>query len=165
MRSLAVLKIARAGYYLCDNEVKIGRPATKAELTDLVAHYTHVKGVGVGHSWWGEQFCSGNDTDSINIVTTELNATLSLYVTFLLQSKTHLLVLLYLCNLVMQSGVPILNFWPLLLSNATLDRSISFLASAMIVQSGHSESAFYTIDWKVQKAAVDAAITSKWSYP
>lgn len=34
--------------------------------------YDHVKAVGVGHSWWKEQFCAGSDSKSINIVTTEL---------------------------------------------------------------------------------------------
>lgn len=34
--------------------------------------YDRVKAVGVGHSWWKEQFCAGKGTDSINIVTTEL---------------------------------------------------------------------------------------------
>ena len=67
-----------AGYYLCNEDVRIGRPRDKAALADLVAHYDEVKGVGVGHSWWGQQFCSGNSSQSINIVTTELQATLDL---------------------------------------------------------------------------------------
>ena len=56
----------------------IGKPRDKEDLGSLVGHFSHVKGVGVGHSWWGEQFCSGNDSDSINIVTTELQTTLDL---------------------------------------------------------------------------------------
>jgi hypothetical protein len=40
-----------AGYYLCGNAVKIGRPHDKAELAEQVAQYSRVKGVGVGHSW------------------------------------------------------------------------------------------------------------------
>ena len=63
---------------MCNRQVKIGKPRTKAELADLIGLYARAKGVGVGHSWWGEQFCSGNDTDSINIVTTELETTLDL---------------------------------------------------------------------------------------
>lgn len=44
----------------------------------MVVSHDHVKAVGVGHSWWMEQFCSGpNQTASnIDIVTTELLPTL-----------------------------------------------------------------------------------------
>lgn len=66
-----------AGYYLCNEAVKVGRPHNKQELAQMVGAFKHVKGVGVGHSWWGTQFCSGNTSDSINIVTTELNDTLA----------------------------------------------------------------------------------------
>lgn len=31
---------------------------------------------GVGGSWWGENFCSGNDSDSVNVVMTEIQTTL-----------------------------------------------------------------------------------------
>ena len=34
--------------------------------------YDKVKAVGVGHSWWKEQFCAGAGSKAINIVTTEL---------------------------------------------------------------------------------------------
>lgn len=64
------------GYYRCANAVKVGKPFDKEELAAMVAWYPHVKGSGIGHSWWGNQFCSGTDSDSINIVTTELNTTL-----------------------------------------------------------------------------------------
>lgn len=67
-----------AGYYLCSNDVQIGKPQDKADLASMVGHFSHVKGVGVGHSWWGPQFCSGNSSDAINIVTTELNSTLEM---------------------------------------------------------------------------------------
>jgi hypothetical protein len=32
--------------------------------------------VGVGHSWWKEQFCAGDNSSAINIVMTELEDTL-----------------------------------------------------------------------------------------
>lgn len=69
---------ARAGYYRCENSVQVGRPQSKEEVLGLIAYYDRVKGVGVGHSWWREQFCSGNDSTSINIVMTELESTLNL---------------------------------------------------------------------------------------
>lgn len=31
---------------------------------------------GVGGSWWSQNFCSGNDSDSVNIVMTEIQTTL-----------------------------------------------------------------------------------------
>lgn len=34
--------------------------------------FDRVKAVGVGHSWWKEQFCAGDSDKSINIVLTEL---------------------------------------------------------------------------------------------
>ena len=54
----------------------MGRPQTKLELLDMIEVFPRVKANGVGHSWWQEQFCSGNSSDSINIVMTELNQTL-----------------------------------------------------------------------------------------
>ena len=44
----------------------------------MVPLYSQVKGAGVGHSWNEMQFCSGNNSDSINIVTTEIGPTLAL---------------------------------------------------------------------------------------
>ena len=44
----------------------------------LVSMFDRVKASGVGHSWWKEQFCAGNDSRSINIVMTELKPTLDL---------------------------------------------------------------------------------------
>ena len=40
--------------------------------------FPHVKGVGVGASWWQEQFCAGNDSSAIDIVMTELTPTLNM---------------------------------------------------------------------------------------
>ncbi len=57
----------------------MGRPRTKKELLDLINHYKKVRGVGVGHSWWQEQFCAGEGDDSIEIVTTEINEVLDMY--------------------------------------------------------------------------------------
>ncbi len=54
----------------------IGRPRNYSELASLVGAYPRVKAVGVGHSWWAEQFCAGTDERSINIVMTELQDTL-----------------------------------------------------------------------------------------
>ena len=73
---IAVLAVT--GYYECSDDVEIGRPQTKDDILDMVEYYQQVKAVGVGHSWWKEQFCSGNDSSAINIVMTELNSTLSL---------------------------------------------------------------------------------------
>ena len=69
---------AHVGFYTCNNYVRIGRPSDKTELAKMIAHYQRVKASGIGHSWWGSQFCSGNDSQAINIVTTELNNTLQL---------------------------------------------------------------------------------------
>ncbi|KAK9823265.1 hypothetical protein WJX72_001448 [[Myrmecia] bisecta] len=66
------------GYYNCSSAVLVGRPVNLTQLQNLVTNFKHVKGVGVGHSWWQEQFCSGRDADSVNIVMTELDDTLSL---------------------------------------------------------------------------------------
>jgi len=34
-------------------------------LLSLVAAFPRVKGVGVGHSWWQQQFCAGNTSDHL----------------------------------------------------------------------------------------------------
>lgn len=68
---------AAAGYYACATTVRVGRPSNTSELLDLVQQYSHIKGVGVGHSWWKESFCSGTDANAINIVLTELQDTLA----------------------------------------------------------------------------------------
>jgi len=47
------------------------------ELQAQVQGYDHVKAVGVGHSWWQQQFCSGADSSSVNIVLTKMNSTLT----------------------------------------------------------------------------------------
>ena len=44
----------------------------------MVAAFPRVKAVGVGHSWWSDQFCAGNDTTALNVVMTELQATLDM---------------------------------------------------------------------------------------
>lgn len=56
-------------------QVAIGRPKTVDQMQKLVSEYDHVQAVGVGHSWWKEQFCAGDDRQSINIVTTEMEDT------------------------------------------------------------------------------------------
>jgi hypothetical protein len=66
------------GYYQCDKRVKVGRPSTVEEAQSLVSMFPHVKASGVGHSWWKEQFCSGADDKSINLVMTELKPTVDL---------------------------------------------------------------------------------------
>ena len=73
---VARLPALRAGFFPCDGEVLVGRPQTKLELLEMVEAFPRVKANGVGHSWWQEQFCAGNSSDSINIVMTELNQTL-----------------------------------------------------------------------------------------
>ena len=57
--------------------MKVGRPKTLEEAQAMVTNFDRVKGVGVGHSWWKEQFCSGEDDKSINLVMTELESTLN----------------------------------------------------------------------------------------
>jgi len=66
-----------AGYFECNNNVVVGRPSSLLELQAQVQGYDHVKAVGVGHSWWQQQFCSGADSSSINIVLTQMNSTLT----------------------------------------------------------------------------------------
>lgn len=46
----------------------------------MVELFDKVQAVGVGHSWWKEQFCAGSDETSIDIVMTELENTVKLYV-------------------------------------------------------------------------------------
>jgi FAD/FMN-containing dehydrogenase len=66
------------GYHQCNESVLIGRPATVTDLRTMVLRYDRVKASGVGHSWWQEQFCAGDgDIESINVVMTELEGTLS----------------------------------------------------------------------------------------
>lgn len=38
-----------------------------------------MRAVGVGHSWWKEQFCSGEDEESVNVVMTEYPSVRSMY--------------------------------------------------------------------------------------
>ncbi len=66
------------GYYQCNPAVKVGRPTSVADIQTLVTMFPKVRANGVGHSWWKEQFCAGNDSNSINIVMTELQPVLSL---------------------------------------------------------------------------------------
>ncbi len=68
------------GSYACDARVLVGRPKTLQQLASMVATYPRVKGVGVGHSWHGDLFCAGADNSSINIVLTDLDNVLPLYV-------------------------------------------------------------------------------------
>jgi len=63
---------------MCDKSVKVGRPSTIKDAQTLVQMFDRVKANGVGHSWNMEQFCSGNDTKSINLVMTELQPVVDL---------------------------------------------------------------------------------------
>jgi len=38
----------------------------------IVANTNHVKGVGVGHSWWSEQFCAGNSREAVDVLLTSI---------------------------------------------------------------------------------------------
>jgi hypothetical protein len=76
LRSLCTPSHARACVRVCVRSC--AHPGTAA-ATPTLAHagattqgYERVKAVGVGHSWWAEQFCAGGDASAINIVTTEL---------------------------------------------------------------------------------------------
>ena len=55
--------------------MKVGKPSTLEDLLRLVQEHDHVKGCGIGHSWWQQQFCAGNDSRAVNIVLTELDQT------------------------------------------------------------------------------------------
>lgn len=66
--------------YQCNPAVKIGKPKNLEEAQTIVTLFDRVKANGVGHSWWMQQFCSGSNDTDINIVMTEFNDTLSLYV-------------------------------------------------------------------------------------
>lgn len=56
----------------------VGKPRTLMEIQRMVRNFERVSAVGVGHSWWKEQFCSGSDEKSVNIVMTELDNILPL---------------------------------------------------------------------------------------
>ncbi|CAL8471831.1 g11373 [Coccomyxa elongata] len=56
----------------------MGRPKNTQEVLQLLQAYPKVKGAGVGHSWWKEQACSGNTSETINIVLTEFPEVLAL---------------------------------------------------------------------------------------
>eukprot|EP00879_Flechtneria_rotunda_P007977 GHRR01008358.1.p1 GENE.GHRR01008358.1~~GHRR01008358.1.p1 ORF type:complete len:642 (+),score=132.76 GHRR01008358.1:338-2263(+) len=64
------------GHFKCDKSVMVGRPADWQQAAQLVKGFSHVKAVGVGHSWWRQQFCSGNSSSAINIITTEFSSVL-----------------------------------------------------------------------------------------
>ena len=66
-----------AGYFECSNDVVVGKPSTIEELQQQVLQYDQVKASGVGHSWWQQQFCSGSNSNAVNIVLTQLNNTLA----------------------------------------------------------------------------------------
>ena len=66
-----------AGNFACNTSVRVGAPVNINELLGLIKSHSKVKAVGVGHSWWQEQFCSGTANDSVNIVMTELEDTLA----------------------------------------------------------------------------------------
>ncbi|CAK0779632.1 hypothetical protein CVIRNUC_004824 [Coccomyxa viridis] len=67
-----------AGWFRCDESVRIARPRSNDELLQLIKESTKVKGAGVGHSWWTEQACSGNSTEALQIVLTEYPEVLAL---------------------------------------------------------------------------------------
>jgi len=75
-KSQSVL-VSLAGYFECSNQVVVGKPRSLSELQAQVQQCDRVKAVGVGHSWWQQQFCSGTDSNSVNIVLTQLNNTLT----------------------------------------------------------------------------------------
>lgn len=64
------------GFYECEPSVGVARPTTLEEMSKIVTAYDQVKAVGVGHSWWQQQFCAGNDDRSADIVMTELQVRL-----------------------------------------------------------------------------------------
>lgn len=64
------------GFYECEPSVGVARPTTLEEMSKIVTAYDQVKAVGVGHSWWQQQFCAGHDERSADIVMTELQVRL-----------------------------------------------------------------------------------------
>ena len=64
------------GFYECEPSVGVARPTTLEEMSKIVTAYDQVKAVGVGHSWWQQQFCAGHDDRSADIVMTELQVRL-----------------------------------------------------------------------------------------
>ena len=64
------------GLYECNPAVGVARPTNLDEMAKIVTTYDQVKAVGVGHSWWQEQFCAGADERAADIVMTELQSTL-----------------------------------------------------------------------------------------
>jgi hypothetical protein len=60
-----------AGFFRCQPSVLMGRPISMEQTLNLIKTYKYVKAVGVGHSWWQEQFCSGNTSDAMQMVMTE----------------------------------------------------------------------------------------------
>ena len=72
-----MLLLINAGYFQCNDDVVVGKPSSIAELQQQILLYDKVKAVGVGHSWWQQQFCSGSDSNSVNIVLTQLNNTMT----------------------------------------------------------------------------------------
>lgn len=60
--------------------MQVGKPRSIEDLQSIVRKYSKVKAVGVGHSWWKEQFCSGEDENAVNVVMTELPEVQQLYV-------------------------------------------------------------------------------------
>jgi FAD/FMN-containing dehydrogenase len=61
---------------IAEPSVGVARPTNLEEMARIVTAYDQVKAVGVGHSWWQEQFCAGSDSNSADIVMTELQSTL-----------------------------------------------------------------------------------------
>lgn len=67
------------GFFRCDPNVRVGRPKTLAEITNLISSFPKVKAVGVGHSWWQEQFCAGTNDNAIDVVLTDIPSVLYMY--------------------------------------------------------------------------------------
>lgn len=57
--------------------MKIGRPNSISDAQSLITMYDKVKAVGVGHSWWKDQFCAGSNSSSLNLVMTEMSPTVA----------------------------------------------------------------------------------------
>ena len=59
------------GHFTCPN-VMLGKPKTEEQVSLIVKEHPLVKASGVGHSWNTEFTCSGNASNAVNIVTTEM---------------------------------------------------------------------------------------------
>ena len=62
------------GKHACDARVRMAAPRTALEVSEVVTRFPRVRANGVGHSWHRGLFCSGEDEDSVNVLTHRLRS-------------------------------------------------------------------------------------------